>query len=540
MKKLFLFLTLVAMVVAGNALAVEKGQIVLNPDPQFERRPVDTSRIDLVNESFEDGVPPAGWTLMTSGESYTWVQSDAQAYSGMYSAWLQWGPISTWQDEWMITPALDTTGFGALFVSFMETGYYWAGYGYAHEILISTTVNDDPAAFTSLWRVTPGDYAAPWLDSAGAEWAEVSVTLANYIGETVYIAVRYEGAWADDWWIDDFRVFEPNAHDVKAISVAADAEIWLAGAEITPQFTIKNVGANAETFAAEMTILFNDAPFYTETVTVDDLGSGEQITVDYPSFICEVGAYDLTGTAVLENDDDPDNNVATASNGCYAQGRTPFGILYTEWGCGPCVPANEAMDEWYPAQGNEACVIRVHVWWPSGTDPMYHANEAQNGFLHGMCPTDVNGVPTLYMDNTWDMWDYFQGDWMETVIFGYTWSATTASPLDMAINYDQDGNVAHVTVNVVDPMATGDYVVYVAITEDGIEAQGPNGEPIHNQVFRWLFPDEAGIRDPGRAERGLGLREPARHHLGDAGTQRRGPELGDHVPDRGRGRHRGR
>ena len=70
MKNFFLVLTLVALVVATGALASDKGQIVLNPDPQFERRPVDKSRIDLINESFEEAVPPAGWTTMTIGQSH--------------------------------------------------------------------------------------------------------------------------------------------------------------------------------------------------------------------------------------------------------------------------------------------------------------------------------------------------------------------------------------------------------------------------------------------------------------------------------------
>jgi hypothetical protein len=48
-------------------------------------------------------------------------------------------------------------------------------------------------------------------------------------------------------------------------------------------------------------------------------------------------------------------------------------------------------------------------------------------------------------------------------------------------------------VDVENEMPAGEYALYVAVTEDGIEAQGPNGEPVHNQVFRWLYPDEAGV-----------------------------------------------
>jgi hypothetical protein len=69
----------------------------------------------------------------------------------------------------------------------------------------------------------------------------------------------------------------------------------------------------------------------------------------------------------------------------------------------------------------------------------------------------------------------------------------------MQVGYDQENFRYQALVNVIDPLnPDGDYRLFVAVTEDGVELMGPNGEPIHNQVFRYLYPDMDGLPiDPG-------------------------------------------
>ena len=45
-------------------------------------------------------------------------------------------------------------GADYLVLSFYESGQDWSTLGGLHEILVSTTVADDPAAFTSIWSAT--------------------------------------------------------------------------------------------------------------------------------------------------------------------------------------------------------------------------------------------------------------------------------------------------------------------------------------------------------------------------------------------------
>jgi hypothetical protein len=476
MRKSILLFTLVALLATTSSLALEKfGEASPALTPLGG---------DFLFEGFEGSFPPTGWTSMTSGAAYPWVQSDLQAYDGIYSAYVQWGEAGQVQDEWLVTEAVNTTGMTGLKLEFQETGAFWADYGMEHEILVSTTIPGDPGAFTSVLVMTPATYPADWLNTAGT-WGRLEVDLSAYAGmATVYVAIRYQGEYGDDWWVDDLRIFEPVDHDVMAVEVMPDGDIWTSGTDIVPQLVVRNAGANTETFNVEMDIDHNGSNFYTETASVTGLLPGEETTVDFPTFTTEVGLYEMTGTTLLSGDENPGNDTAYAENGCYSGSRTPLGMLVTNWGCGPCVQANQALDAYMPTQGNDVALIRVHAWWPSSNDPMYLDNTEQCDHLINNTPTGADYAPHLWMDNYVDAGSDgagFENYFEDQKLVG--------SPLTMEIAYDEGSSEATVTIDVLDPMPGGDWVLYVAVTEDRVDALGPNGERYHSQAFRYVFPD---------------------------------------------------
>jgi hypothetical protein len=167
--------------------------------------------------------------------------------------------------------------------------------------------------------------------------------------------------------------------------------------------------------------------------------------------------------------------------------RTPLGILVTNWDCGPCAPANQALDTYMAGQGNDVALIRVHGWWPGSDDPMYNANVAQSTFLIENTPTGADFAPHLWVDNFVDA-----GSSAGPMAGFLDDRKRVAAPLEITIDYDSDNMQADVTVDVLDAMPAGDYRLFVAITEDNVFAAGTNGEPVHQQAFRWLFPDTTG------------------------------------------------
>ncbi len=498
MKRIFLLDVLTPVLMAvGLAVAAPERMAVPNPERTFATvdMPSAPSREYLLAENFDSGFLPAGWTSMSTGNASTWEQTTRTANSGQHSAAIFWG--TAWQDEWLVSPSLDTQGLSSLYLAWAETAEEVV-YFREHNIMVSTTVPDDPAAFTSVLEMKPASH------SFGSDWQAVTVDLSAYVGlETVYIAFRYEGAYADSWFIDDVLVYQPFDHEVGAVQVTPIGATVFPDVELSPQFRVKNFGGNIETFEVNMVVTFEGTTIMDETMTVTELPPGEQTTVAFSSLTTEPGFYVLTGTVLLAGDEYQANDVAVGGLQCADSQRTPFGLLFTNWGCHPCVDANAALDSWYSLQGDQASLIRVHVFWPYSNDPMYLANPDQCQWFLDMCPAMVTAAPTLYMDNTWDMWDYFPGTWPQTVLDGYLMSAGTPSAIAITdLAYIPGTGQVQLSVDVLQALdPQGDYRLFVAISEDGVEAAGPNGETVHNQAFRWLFPGVEGL--PVQPEAGL-------------------------------------
>ncbi len=482
-----LCLAALLVTMTGSALAVEKGAVLFDPSPGKPSPVMEppAGRLALVSEGFEFEWPPAGWSTMTMGQSFPWQQLSYYPHTGAYAAGVLYGDIGTWQDEWLVTPAINTVGLGALFLDWWEYEVYWASYGLRHSIAVSTTVPDDPAAFATVLLMTPGS----WSINQYAE--PVTLNLSDYIGfETVYIAFRYEGEWADDWYVDDVLVYEPSDHDVKAKEVLPDGQQFAGGDSFTPQAVVQNVGQNTESFPVLMQIFENNVEVFSESMDVVDLGVGMETTVDFSAFTVATGnLYHLVATTQLAGDEDPSNDTAEAFNNTWSQQRVPLGLLVTNWDCGPCAPMNQALDQYIPGQLNDVALMRVHCWWPGPDDPMFLANEEQNTALIEGTPTGSDYAPHLWLDGTFDA--DAESDMAVTY---FEQRKLVGAPLTLEVNYCQENGDLWVQVNVLEFLnPNGDYRLRIAVTEDNIYAPGTNGEPYHNQVFRYMFPDINGL-----------------------------------------------
>jgi len=180
--------------------------------------------------------------------------------------------------------------------------------------------------------------------------------------------------------------------------------------------------------------------------------------------------------------------LATSAVAQYSGQRVPLGILLTNWDCAPCAPANQALDAYIPGQGNDVALIRVHVWWPGPDDPIFLANESQASFLANNTPTGADYAPHLWLDNIVNLGSNGAG-----YANGFEARKLVPAPLEIDVDYAADSEQVTATVHILDAMPAGDYRLYVAITEDAVEAAGTNGEPIHNQAFRHLYPDVDGV-----------------------------------------------
>jgi len=437
---------------------------------------------NILVEDFEGSWPPAGWAEITTSP-VNWNRTNYDSHSGTYSA--RCVSIPTAQNEWLVMPALDLTSAINPKLEWYEEGLYWETDGGHHYIMVSTTSQSDPGAFTQLLDMTPANH-----DQGGFDGGEpATVNLVDYVGEsTVYVAFRYFGpvGSGDTWMIDDVRVYTPSGNDVGVVSVAPDGGNLDAPDTITPQATTENFGLGTESFDVILQIWESGTLAYTEAQSVSDLGPGLQEVLDFPDFTIQPGHYyDVTATSYLDGDDDESNDMGTGGFTTYFDDHVPVGFLFTNSGCGPCVQANQALDAYMPTQGNDVGLLRIHVSWPYSGDIMYLHNTAQANAL--VSEYGVDGVPAFWMDGFWNT-----SNVGSQIVAAFNEAKTWTSPMHFDLQWLPDTEQLKVNVVITGNLRPeGDYQLFCSLTEDDIHHNGGNGEPIHMQAFRRMFPGTA-------------------------------------------------
>ena len=144
------------------------------------------AQITVFSEGFEDGVLPAGWTnIDADNDGNTWVHNsttfvDGHESDGAFVSFSKLNGAALTPDNWLVTPAIPLAGNSTL--------SFWRMSGFStpqehYGIFISTTSATDLSSFTEVpvYEETLSSY----------QWAEKTVDLSAYAGQTVYIAFRH-------------------------------------------------------------------------------------------------------------------------------------------------------------------------------------------------------------------------------------------------------------------------------------------------------------------------------------------------------------
>ena len=200
---------------------------------------------------FEDGTLQGWTTLDADGDGHCWEPSIggmghnsngmALSYSRDYATGDSLAP-----NEYLVSPLLvlnEDYSLISLWVIPLDESQpaeHWA-------LSISTTVNDDPMAFTTLqeWTLTFNPFHP-------GEWTQYSVDLSQYVGQEVYVAIRHF------FW----EGFETSQSAICVDDIQIDGTIQQEGLVITPDtltfeepwvpqtFTISNQTDNAVTISS--------------------------------------------------------------------------------------------------------------------------------------------------------------------------------------------------------------------------------------------------------------------------------------------------
>ena len=153
----------------------------------------------LLEEGFEDVDLPSGWlrTLLASvGDDGGWRMSDERIHSGTQAAFHN--DVFGGYDSWLVTSQVTPTVGSEL--AFWQNQNYASNYE-KHSLWVSCGSQDPKDGdFVQLTELGPGTEDT---------WEEVRLALDAYVGQPVYLAFRYEGDFADEWYVDDVRVTAP-------------------------------------------------------------------------------------------------------------------------------------------------------------------------------------------------------------------------------------------------------------------------------------------------------------------------------------------
>ncbi len=152
----------------------------------------------ILTEDFEGSTfPPTAWTrLNVDGGGSQWASSTSYNYTfnGNKSAAHVFSAAGM-QDGYLISPQITNLQANAVlsFWSYNDyPSYYGGSYAGKNSVLISTT-NTNPSSFTEIWSPT----------SVTASWVQTNLNLSSYAGQNIYIAFRYQGNDAHDWYLDN-------------------------------------------------------------------------------------------------------------------------------------------------------------------------------------------------------------------------------------------------------------------------------------------------------------------------------------------------
>ena len=201
----------------------------------------------LIQEGFEDGeIPPSGWThTNTQDPPYTWhiidtSDTDVGVHSGNYAAAVKRYHIST-QDEKLISPELDLTGYEEITLEFWAASWTWNPSATVKVIIEGDGIYDE------IWDMIQDE------DWETVEYRNVTLDLSIYADETITICFQYVGIQGWHFGLDDIIVYAGELPQPPELEIGRITGGWAGfgnGGKVSAE--IKNVAESEAEDAADV------------------------------------------------------------------------------------------------------------------------------------------------------------------------------------------------------------------------------------------------------------------------------------------------
>lgn len=274
-------------------------------------------------EDFEGVVASGAGSVLPTG----WTRFDAAGNPDGASTWGVYGETSTAppdtnnvagsrdeagaQVDYLVSPLAGIAAGD--FLLFDGAQQYTGEYGSTYEVRISTTVPDDPAAFTTVASYVESDF--PTLASGAL--APKAIDLTAYAGQDVYVAFVHTQDFSDSFFIDNVRTAVPSNLSVASAGAAVQYTTTVtASPDLVPI-----LGANLVLDGDVGTLEVTQLTF--STAGTDDVGDIGQAVVAYTG-ATPAGSPALFGAAVPN----PNGTFTVTGSRAIGPGSNYFVVYY--------------------------------------------------------------------------------------------------------------------------------------------------------------------------------------------------------------------
>lgn len=147
------------------------------------------------SETFDSNIGICWYNLDVdmSGGNKCWQYNTTE-----HCAYHPWGQQNTPQEGWLISKSIVLTSGTSHTLTFSEKCSS-SGTNMKNSVLVSTSIYGGP---------NTNDFTEVWTDNSSfpGSWTTRTIDLTDYAGQTVYIAFKYEGTYAHNWYIDNISV----------------------------------------------------------------------------------------------------------------------------------------------------------------------------------------------------------------------------------------------------------------------------------------------------------------------------------------------
>jgi hypothetical protein len=267
------------------------------------------------SEDAEDETALLCWSAYSLGaiSDNVWKTSSAFAHSETKSIYHDNefpanGDLFTAQDDWFVSPRISIPDEGIHKLSFWSynnlDGIPYPSGG--NSVWISDgspdPTGDNHGSFVQLWSPET---------VADGEWVQTELRLADYAGEDIYIAFRYNAGYRHEWYVDDIGVTRIEGADAAVTAITSPVTGENRSQE-TITIKVKNLGSTS----------LSNIPVKAEINgtteiegSISSLLVNEEKEYSFPdkADLSAVGTYNIKVYTSVEGDIDARNDTATVS-----------------------------------------------------------------------------------------------------------------------------------------------------------------------------------------------------------------------------------